>query len=96
MTKLIVGLGNPGAEYANTRHNLGFDAVDALVSGKTTSPEISKKLNAIIYKLGDVVLLKPQTFMNLSHHSRKDTKLRSEKEVLSFPVAKNNAWPSHV
>lgn len=71
MAKLIVGLGNPGAEYANTRHNLGFDVVDTLVSGKTTSPEISKKLNAIVYKLGEVVLLKPQTFMNLSGKSVK-------------------------
>ncbi len=64
--KLIVGLGNPGAEYAGTRHNLGFEVVDALVFGKKASPEISKKLQAIIYKLPGVILIKPQTFMNLS------------------------------
>lgn len=64
--KLIVGLGNPGAEYAGTRHNLGFEVIDALVSGKKASPEVNKKMQAIVYKLPDVILLKPQTFMNLS------------------------------
>ncbi len=69
--KLIVGLGNPGIEYVGTRHNIGFEVIDRIVSGKTTSPEISKKLNAIVYKLGDLIILKPQTFMNLSGRSVK-------------------------
>ena len=64
--KIILGLGNPGVEYAATRHNLGFEVIDALVSGKKASPEVSKKLQAIVYKLPGVILLKPQTFMNLS------------------------------
>lgn len=64
--KLIVGLGNPGAEYAQTRHNLGFAVIDKIISGKSSSPEINKKMQGIVYKLPDVVLLKPQTFMNLS------------------------------
>lgn len=64
--KLIVGLGNPGAEYAGTRHNLGFEVIDKIIAGKKVSPEISKKFEAIIYKLDDTILLKPQTFMNLS------------------------------
>lgn len=71
--KLIVGLGNPGVEYAGTRHNIGFDVVDKIVSGKTSSPEVSKKLNAIVYKLGELILVKPQTFMNLSGNSVKAT-----------------------
>lgn len=66
MTKLIVGLGNPGAEYAATRHNLGFAVIDKIIAGKASSPEISKKIQGIVYKLPDVVLIKPQTFMNLS------------------------------
>ena len=64
--KLIVGLGNPGAEYALTRHNLGFEVIDRLVAGKATSSGVNKKLEAILYKMGDTLLLKPQTFMNLS------------------------------
>lgn len=64
--KLIVGLGNPGSEYAGTRHNLGFEVVDKIVAGKIASPEMNKKINALVYKLGGVVLIKPQTFMNLS------------------------------
>lgn len=64
--KLIVGLGNPGAEYAGTRHNLGFEVIDRLIAGKKSSPEINKKFQAIIYKLPETILLKPQTFMNLS------------------------------
>lgn len=64
--KLIVGLGNPGAEYAGTRHNLGFEVIDRIVVGKKASPEISKKFQAIVYKLDNCILIKPQTFMNLS------------------------------
>lgn len=66
MTKLIVGLGNPGSEYAETRHNLGFAVIDKIIAGKKASPEINKKFQAIVYKLPDLILLKPQTFMNLS------------------------------
>lgn len=70
--KLIIGLGNPGKEYENTRHNTGFMVLDSL----------SKKLNVDInqskfkglyvktkYKGEDVILLKPQTYMNLSGES---------------------------
>ena len=64
--KLIVGLGNPGTEYAGTRHNLGFEVVDKIISGKASSPEVNKKMQAMVYKLPGVILLKPQTFMNLS------------------------------
>lgn len=64
--KLIVGLGNPGVEYAGTRHNLGFEVIGHIVAGKSSSPEINKKMQAIIYKLPGMVLIKPQTFMNLS------------------------------
>jgi len=71
MPKLIVGLGNPGAEYAGTRHNLGFDVVDKIVAGKIASPEMNKKINALVYKLPDLILIKPQTFMNLSGRSVK-------------------------
>lgn len=69
---IIVGLGNPGKEYQNTRHNIGFDVIDKLAEEEGFSvPE--KKHKAIIGK-GYVggqkcVLAKPQTFMNLSGES---------------------------
>ncbi|CAM9113796.1 aminoacyl-tRNA hydrolase [Mycoplasma todarodis] len=63
--KLIVGLGNPGKQYENTRHNVGFDAVDKLadILGVDLNKE---KFNAHFNKVGDVLIAKPQTFMNLS------------------------------
>lgn len=68
-TILIVGLGNPGAQYENNRHNVGFMALDAIADAYSF-PAFSKKDNALISegKIGTqkVYLLKPQTFMNLS------------------------------
>ncbi|HIP37161.1 MAG TPA: aminoacyl-tRNA hydrolase [Crocinitomix sp.] len=71
MKYLIVGLGNPGAKYENTRHNVGFKVLDELV--KDTKYEFtSEKLGDIAYykfKGRTLVLLKPSTFMNLSGKS---------------------------
>lgn len=64
--KLIVGLGNPGKEYENTRHNMGFLFVDALAK-KLNAPEFiyEKKLKSEISK-SKVLIAKPQTFINKS------------------------------
>lgn len=59
---LIVGLGNPGRQYENTRHNLGFRVLDLLAS----SEEWQDKYDSKLIKLDDVILAKPQTFMNKS------------------------------
>ncbi|MBS5114892.1 MAG: aminoacyl-tRNA hydrolase [Erysipelotrichaceae bacterium] len=70
--KLIVGLGNPGKEYENTRHNCGFMAIDYLAQdlGVTINQAKFKGLYAKIKVEGeDVILLKPQTYMNLSGES---------------------------
>jgi PTH1 family peptidyl-tRNA hydrolase len=69
---LVVGLGNPGAEYANTRHNIGFMVVDGLARRWRASAFVGKfKAEMSQGSLaGDTVqLLKPQTFMNLSGQS---------------------------
>lgn len=69
---LIVGLGNPGAEYAETRHNAGFMAADELARRYHFSPFKSKFDGLIAEGTIDgekVLLLKPQTFMNLSGNS---------------------------
>lgn len=69
---LIVGLGNPGKKFSNTRHNIGFLALDAWV--KKYYPEkifsSEKKIDGLLLKIkipqGKLFLLKPETFMNLS------------------------------
>ena len=69
---LIVGLGNPGAEYAGTRHNVGFAAADAIASAFGFGVFRSKFDGLIAEgKIGNekVYLLKPQTYMNLSGNS---------------------------
>ncbi|MBO7166821.1 MAG: aminoacyl-tRNA hydrolase [Kiritimatiellae bacterium] len=68
--KVIAGLGNPGAEYANTPHSIGFEAVDALASsiGASWKRSSSFKGELATGLVGNVkvMLVKPQTFMNLS------------------------------
>ena len=68
MKYLIVGLGNPGTEYENTRHNVGFKVVDTLAEahGGTFSAERHGMVSTIRFKGRILVLLKPNTFMNLS------------------------------
>jgi PTH1 family peptidyl-tRNA hydrolase len=69
---LVVGLGNPGSEYAHTRHNIGFMAVDQLVRRHNFSPWKTKFQGEIAEGTIDgekVVVLKPATFMNLSGQS---------------------------
>jgi len=71
MTKLIVGLGNPGQEYQNTRHNIGFHIIDTIAEDLILkSLKQNKKFQAEICEgtFGEqkVILAKPQTFMNNS------------------------------
>ena len=65
--KLIAGLGNPGAQYRGTRHNVGFEVVDLLASRHGAGFEAAK-VDGVIARLrhADALLLKPLTFMNLS------------------------------
>ncbi|MCL4382430.1 MAG: aminoacyl-tRNA hydrolase [Patescibacteria group bacterium] len=68
--KLIVGLGNPGSKYEKTRHNLGFRVVEALAKDKIKGEvkwEEAPKFSSLICRLTkDVILVKPQAFMNAS------------------------------
>lgn len=75
MIKLIVGLGNPGTEYKNTRHNVGFDALDILHEKLLASPYKAKCKSLISESFVDgqrVLLAKPQTYMNLSGNALKE------------------------
>lgn len=73
MIRLIVGLGNPGRDYVDTRHNAGFWAIDTLAKKFDVTCALEQKYHAEVarIKLGsyDVYLLKPQTYMNLSGKS---------------------------
>ncbi len=65
--KLIVGLGNPGEKYKDTRHNVGFLIIEKLAhelgSGETPWKKM-EKYHALVAKIGEMILVKPQTFMN--------------------------------
>jgi len=68
--KLIVGLGNPGREYADTRHNVGFWWVDELARGENLNFKNETKFHGLLARGQlhghEMFVLKPQTFMNLS------------------------------
>jgi PTH1 family peptidyl-tRNA hydrolase len=74
---MIIGLGNPGRQYEGTRHNVGFMLLDAMAARDGASFQSEPKWQAHIAKLPDgTLLVKPQTFMNLSG--------RSVRALLSF------------
>jgi PTH1 family peptidyl-tRNA hydrolase len=75
---IIVGLGNPGRQYEDTRHNVGFMVLDRLAAAAGVAFQSSPKFQCHLAKLpdGGTLLVKPQTFMNLSG--------RSIRQVLAF------------
>lgn len=64
--RLIVGLGNPGKEYKKCRHNTGFILLDTFLEKNDLTWKNNSKFNSDISEFGDLVLVKPQTFMNNS------------------------------
>ena len=71
--KILAGLGNPGAQYANTPHSVGFEAVDALAAAAGVAWEEKRPFKCLMAKVVlagvPTLLVKPQTFMNLSGES---------------------------
>jgi peptidyl-tRNA hydrolase, PTH1 family len=67
--KIIIGLGNPGQEYENTRHNAGFMLVDKLAAEAGAAWKLNKRFKAEIAESTGVFFIKPQTFMNNSGES---------------------------
>jgi len=86
---IIAGLGNPGNDYKNTRHNIGFDAIDVIADKNRIVTEIAKH-KALLgkgYIEGErALLVKPQTFMNLSGQSLREVvdfyKINVEEELI--------------
>ena len=71
--KVIAGLGNPGAQYANTPHSVGFEVVDALAAAAGVAWEEKRQFKCLMARAvvagRPTILVKPQTFMNLSGDS---------------------------
>ncbi|MEJ2347711.1 MAG: aminoacyl-tRNA hydrolase, partial [Patescibacteria group bacterium] len=91
--KLLVGLGNPGEEHKNNRHNVGFMVVDELFllikpGSETKYFSMQKKFDTEIFKSGEVILVKPQTFMNSSG--------KAVKKILDhFKIKTSDLWVIH-
>ena len=68
MKFLIVGLGNPGNEYEDTRHNIGFKVVDTIARNGESSFEVARhgEVSTVRFKGRTLLLLKPSTYMNRS------------------------------
>lgn len=67
--KLIVGLGNPGTKYESTKHNVGFMCLDYYANQQNRTFKFDRKFNGETLKIGNLLLLKPHTYMNLSGES---------------------------
>ena len=88
--KIFLGLGNPGAEYAQTRHNAGFLFVDELAKNLGLSFKFNKKFIAELASVrDDLFLLKPQTFMNCSGES-----IRAFLDFLKIDLSDNLNGPT--
>lgn len=87
--KLIVGLGNPGSQYAKTRHNIGFMIVDEIAASHGANWTFDKKMQAeivaITLKDEKTMFAKPQTFMNLSGES-------IQKIMQFYKIRPENVW----
>lgn len=88
---IIVGLGNPGKKYANTRHNTGFMVLDYIaqkLDAKMTTDKFSGLCSLISWNDKKVLLLKPQTYMNLSGRAVLSAmsfyKISADKTILIF------------
>jgi PTH1 family peptidyl-tRNA hydrolase len=105
MKYLIVGLGNIGNEYANTRHNIGFDIADHIANKQGVSFKMERLAFYTEYRLKNkmVYLIKPTTYMNLSgkalHYWMQELKIPKEQililvDEIALPFAKIKIKPS--
>jgi PTH1 family peptidyl-tRNA hydrolase len=87
--KLVVGLGNPGSQYAKTRHNIGFMIAEELAHTQGAKWKSDKKMQAEMTEFSlngeKIILAKPQTFMNLSGES-------IQKIMQFYKISPNDVW----
>lgn len=86
--KLVVGLGNPGEKFVSTRHNTGFMATDLLAKKLSVSWESDSKFNSLVARTGEILLVKPQTFMNSSGET-------VQKYVNFYKINESETWVIH-
>jgi PTH1 family peptidyl-tRNA hydrolase len=87
--KLIVGLGNPGKKYLSTRHNVGFMVVDRFAKKiGALDWQKTKKFESEIIKMENLILAKPQTFMNSSGEA-------ANKIVRHYKINEEEVWVIH-
>jgi PTH1 family peptidyl-tRNA hydrolase len=87
--KLVVGLGNPGEKYVGTRHNVGFVVVDELRRGLDADEfGDNKKFLAEVTRVGEVILARPDTFMNKSGEA-------VSKLVRFYKIEMDDLWVIH-
>ena len=100
MKYLIAGLGNIGAEYVNTRHNVGFEVADVLINELKGETKVEKLavVSRVKYRGRTLVIIKPTTYMNLSGKALKywldeGLRMQSEERIKalgrSFSVERN-------
>ncbi|MFZ0212060.1 MAG: aminoacyl-tRNA hydrolase [Candidatus Acidiferrales bacterium] len=92
--RIIVGLGNPGREYARTPHNLGFQVIDRLAERfaiRVTRPEAQSLVGLGQIAGHDVVLAKPQTYMNLSGQAASELIRRYDADPAEMIVVSDEA-----
>ncbi len=90
MTKLIIGLGNPGSKYEKTRHNIGFMILDKLqkTEANFSNWKEDKKNQSLVSKSKNLILAKPQTFMNNSGQA-------AQKLMSYYNIDLNNLFVIH-
>ena len=80
---IIIGLGNPGEKYKNTRHNIGFMAVDAFAKDNNFPDfKLQKKSNALVSEKENILLVEPQTFMNESGKAIKELSKNKNADII--------------
>ncbi len=78
---LFVGLGNPGSQYEETRHNIGFKVIDKLVDDLSARDISKTSFHGTLFRTGNTFLLKPATYMNLSGKS-----VQAVKDFFKIPL----------
>lgn len=84
---IVVGLGNPGEKFKNTRHNVGFMAVNAFAKTNNFPDfELQKKSDSLISETNNILLAKPQTFMNDSGKAVKNLMAQHKSQITNLII----------